>query len=135
MTVSTYVDDLVLTGKKLDIISRLKNQLASTFEMTNFGILHFFIGLQVLPLLDGLFISQSKYVLDLLKCFNMDYCKAYVTPFQSDVKLTKDYESPQVETTLYQLVASLIYLTHSQPDISFDVSVMYCFMEDPRESH
>jgi hypothetical protein len=104
--------------------------------MTDLGLLHYFLGLQVLPLTDGLFISQSKYVMDLLTHFKMEYCKSCATPFHSGVKLSKTYQSPKVDATLYQqLVDSLIYLTHSRPDISFVVSVVSRFMQDPRESH
>lgn len=88
-----YVDDLVLIGKNIDVIFILKSQLVDTFEMIDLGMLHFFLCLQVLPLLYGLFTSHSKYVLDLLKCFKMDECKACVIPFQSGVKLIKDHES------------------------------------------
>lgn len=99
------------------------------------GILHFFLGIQALPLLDGLFISQSKYVLDLLTCFKMDDCNACANPFQQGVKLTKDCQSSKVDATLYfWLVDSLIYLTRSQPNISFGISVVSCLMQDPRES-
>ena len=52
LIVVVYVDDLVLIGNKPDLILTLKSQLADTFEMTDLGILHFFLGLQVLPLLD-----------------------------------------------------------------------------------
>lgn len=69
--------------------------------MIDLGILHFSLCIQVLPLSDGICISQTKYVLDLLKCFKMDDCKACVTPFQSGVTLTKDCESPLVDITLY----------------------------------
>jgi hypothetical protein len=61
------VHDLVLTRINPNLIFRLKSRLTNTFEMEDFGIIRFFLGLQVLPLLYGLFISQSKYVLDLLK--------------------------------------------------------------------
>ena len=61
------VDDLVLTRNNPDLIFRLKSQLVDTFELTDLGMLHFFLGLQVFPLSDGLFISQYKYLLDLLK--------------------------------------------------------------------
>ena len=82
--------------------------------MTCLGILHFFIGLQVLPLSYGLFVSQSKYVMDFPKQSNMDDCKACATPYQLGVKFMKGCESPWVDTTLYRwLVGSLIYLTHS----------------------
>ena len=81
LIVVVYVDDLVLIGKRLNLIFRLKSWLMDTFEMIDIGILHFFLGLQVLPLLDGLFIYQHKYVLDLLKRFNMANYKACVMPF------------------------------------------------------
>jgi hypothetical protein len=104
--------------------------------MTNLGILHYFLGLQVLPLSDGFFISQSKYVVDLLTHFKMADCKPRITLFQSEVKLSKTCQTPKVDATLYrQMVGSLFYLSHSQFDISFVVDVVSCFMQDPRESH
>ena len=57
LIVFVYVDDLILIGNKLDLNFRLKRRLADIFEMTNLGLLHFFLGLQVFPLSDGLFIS------------------------------------------------------------------------------
>jgi hypothetical protein len=73
------VDDLILTRNTTDILSILKRPLFDTFEMKDLGILHLFLGLQVLPLSMGLFISKSKYVMDLLKWFKMDDCKACAT--------------------------------------------------------
>lgn len=122
MIVVFYIDNLILTENKLDLIFILKRWLVDTFEMID-------LGLQVLPLSYGIFISQSMYVLDLLKCLKMDDCKAYDTPFQSCVKLTNYYESLQVDATLYhQLVSSIIYLSHSRLDISFTVSVVSHFI-------
>ena len=81
--------------------------------MIDLNIMHFFLSLQVLFLSNGLFIPQSKCVLDLFKCFKMDDYKACVTPFPSSVKLAKDCESSKVDTTLYHwLFDSLIYLIH-----------------------
>ena len=111
--VVVYVGDLVLTRNTIDLLSRMKHRLANTFEMIDLGILHFFLSIQVLPLSDGLFVSHSKYVMDLLKWFKMDDCKACATPYQLSVKLIKDCKSPQVDATLYHwLVGSLIYLSH-----------------------
>ena len=81
MIVLVYVYDLVSIGNNPNIIFILKSQLVDAFEMADLGILHFFLDLKVLPLLDGLFISQSRYVLDLLKHFKMDDYKACATPF------------------------------------------------------
>ena len=67
----------------------MTRQLVDTFEMIDLSLLHFFLGLQVLPMFDGLFLSESKYVLDMLKIFTMDDHKPHVTPFEFGVKLTK----------------------------------------------
>jgi hypothetical protein len=64
-------------------LHRLKKQLIDSFDITDLSTLHYFLGLQVLLPCDGFFISYSKYVMDLLKCFNMDYCKPCTTPFHS----------------------------------------------------
>ena len=66
----------------------------------------------------------------------MGDCKASPSPFQFGVKLIVDCNNPLVDATLYRhLVGSLIYLTHSQPDISFVVSMVSRFMQKPHESH
>jgi hypothetical protein len=110
--------------------------LKDTFEMTDLGLLHFFLGIQVWQLDDSIFISQPKYHLICGKYENEGNCKPCQTPFQSGVKLTKEFDSPKVDATLYrQLVGSLIYSTHSRLDISFVFSLVSRFMQDPRESH
>ena len=97
LIIAIYVDDLVITGNNLDLIVGLKRQLVETFEMIDLGLLHFFLGLQVLPMYNGFFLSQSKYVLDLLRRLNLDDYKLHSTPFQSGVKLTKECTSPKVD--------------------------------------
>ena len=82
--------------------------------MTDLGTPHYFLGLHVLPLCDGFFISQSKYVMDLLTHFKMVDCKLCATKFQYGVKLTKTCQTPTIDATLYrQIVGIPIYLTHS----------------------
>jgi hypothetical protein len=125
LIVVVYVDDLLITGNNTNLILRLKKQLVDSFDTTNLGTLHYFLGIQVLPLCDGFLISQYKYVMDILTHFKMVDCNPYATPFQSEVKLTKTYQTPPVDATLYrQLVNNIIYLTHNCPDISFDVSMV-----------
>lgn len=66
----------------------------------------------------------------------MSNCKPSPTPFQSDVKLSVECITPLVDATLYrQLVGNLIYLTHNMPNISFVVSTVSKFMQQPHESH
>jgi hypothetical protein len=114
----------------------VKTSLKKKFEMTDLGFLHYFLGLQVLQTNDGIFLSQSKYACDLLRHFHMDDCKLTPSPFQSAVKLTATYTSPEVDATLYhQLVGSLLYFTHNHPDLSFVVGLVAHYMKTPQESH
>ena len=96
-----YVDDLVITEINVKLILRLKNQLANTFDITDLGLLHFFLSIQILQMDDGIFLSQPKYALDILKQFKLDHCKSCDTPYQPGVKLI-DCVSPRFDTTLYQ---------------------------------
>ena len=62
-----YVDDLVITGNNVNMILGLKKHLADVFEMISIGLLHLFLGIQILQMDDGIFLSQPKYALYILK--------------------------------------------------------------------
>jgi hypothetical protein len=66
----------------------------------------------------------------------MTDCKSSLTPFLSGVRLEDGRDTPLVENTLYkQLVGSLLYLTHSRPDLSYAVGAVSRFMQEPHELH
>jgi hypothetical protein len=131
-----YVDDLILIGSDSKLLNHVKTILKKKFEMTELGFLHYFLGLQVLQTNEGIFISQSKYACDLFHFFHMEYCKPSPSPFQSRVNIVSTCTSPEVDATLYcQLVGSLLYLTHTCPDISFVVGLVARYMQTPHESH
>jgi len=72
LIVALYVDDLIITGNNVDLILGLKKHLVDTFEMIYLGLVQYFFGIHVLQMNDSIFLSQPKYVLDLLKKNNMD---------------------------------------------------------------
>eukprot|EP00253_Pinus_taeda_P001624 PITA_01624 len=74
-----YVDDLILTGDELLILS-CKEDLAREFEMKDLGLLHYFLGLEIWQRSDGIFVSQGKYAREILEKFNMHGCKPIDTP-------------------------------------------------------
>ena len=66
----------------------------------------------------------------------MEDCKPTPSPFQYGVNLSATCTSPEVDSTLYrQLVGSLLYLTHSRPDLSFSVGRVSSYIQTPHESH
>jgi hypothetical protein len=97
-----YDDDLVITRNKSNLILRLKIQLDHSFHMTDLATLHYFLGLQVLPLCDGFFISQYKYVMDILAHFSMEKFKPYAAPFQYELKLNKTCQTPKFDASIYR---------------------------------
>ncbi|KAK2981051.1 hypothetical protein RJ640_007654 [Escallonia rubra] len=118
-----YVDDIILTGDDTAEMERLKQCLASEFEIIDLGSLKFFLGMEIARSKKGIAVSQRKYVLDLLKETGMSGCRSVETPIDPNKKLG-DNKGDLVNTSRYQkLVGKLIYLSHTRPDIAFAVSL------------
>ncbi|GJU43934.1 retrovirus-related pol polyprotein from transposon TNT 1-94 [Tanacetum coccineum] len=73
--------------------------LVQVFQMSSMGELIFFLGLQVKQKTDGIFISQDKYVADMLKKFDLASVKTAITPMETKMALTKDEEADEVDVT------------------------------------
>ncbi|GKB44465.1 putative ribonuclease H-like domain-containing protein, partial [Tanacetum coccineum] len=92
--------------------------MKSKFQMSSMGELTFFLGLQVKQNKAGIFISQDKYVAEMLKKFDLVNVKATITPMETKVALTKDEEAINVDVHLYRsMIGSLMCLTAFRPDI------------------
>jgi hypothetical protein len=78
-----YVDDLLITDCSTSAIFAVKRILHDRFLMTNMGLLHFFLGLEINQDASGIKLSQSKYARDLLERFHMIDCKTSLNPFLS----------------------------------------------------
>lgn len=131
-----YVDDIVLTGDDVEEMQLLKGYLAKEFEIKDLGNLKYFLGIEVARSSQGIFISQRKYVLDLLTETGMLGSKACDTPMEPNKKLGDDTDGEMVDRGRYQrLVGKLIYLSHTRPDIAFAVSVVSQFMHAPYTTH
>ncbi|GJW53205.1 uncharacterized mitochondrial protein-like protein [Tanacetum coccineum] len=106
------------------------------FQVSSIGELTFFLGLQVQQKEDGIFISQDKYVADILKKFDFTTIKATSTPIETNKALNKDEEAKDVDVHLYRsMIGSLMYLTASRPDIMFAVYACERFQVTPKTSH
>lgn len=126
----------MLTGNNVDEVSRLKQLLSKEFEIKDLGHLRYFLGMEVARSTEGVSVSQRKYVLDLLKETRMLGCKPVDTPMDLNTKLGMRKDNTTVDKGNYQhLVGKLIYLSHTRPDISFSVSVISQFMNNPSEEH
>ena len=99
-------------------------------------MMHYFLGIKVVQSANGVFISQKKYVRDILDRFQMKDCNPVSTPTEFGLKLNKDHEGKKVDNTNYkQIVGSLMYLTATRLDIMYSVSLISRYMENPTEMH
>jgi len=131
-----YVDDMIITGSDIEEISQLKNNLFRKFEMKDLGGLKYFLGIKVLRSNKGIFISQRKYIMDLLAETGMVDCKPADTPIQVNHGLKFEEGANLADKERYQrLVGKLIYLSHTRPDIAYAVGVISQFMHQPQEDH
>ncbi|KAH9726800.1 hypothetical protein KPL70_008430 [Citrus sinensis] len=125
--------------KQRDDLSKMKalqEHLAAEFEMKDLGQLKYFLGIEVARSKSGIFLSQRKYVLDLLTETGMLDCKPAETPMEMNHKLgILPNQTPTDKGRYQRLVGRLIYLSHTRTDIAYAVSIVSQFMHSPSEEH
>ncbi|GKD51063.1 putative ribonuclease H-like domain-containing protein, partial [Tanacetum coccineum] len=136
LLVQVYVDDIIFGSTKKELCTEFEKLMHKKFQMSSMGELTFFLGLQVTQKDDGIFISQDKYVDEILKKFSFSTVKTASTPIETSKPLLKDAEAEDVDVHLYRsMIGSLMYLTSSRPDIMFVVCACTRFQVTPKVSH
>ncbi|GJT94223.1 uncharacterized mitochondrial protein-like protein [Tanacetum coccineum] len=131
-----YVDDIIFGSTNKELCTGFEKLMKDKFQMSSMGELTFFLGLQVQQKEDGIFISQDKYVAEILKKFNYSDVKSASTPVDLEKPLVKDGDADDVDVHLYRsMIGSLMYLTASRPDIMFAVCACARFQVTPKTSH
>ncbi|KAM1727970.1 hypothetical protein FF2_018239 [Malus domestica] len=121
-----YVDDMVVTGNDPEEKATLQKYLASEFEMKDLDALKYFLGIEVARSQQGIFLSQRKYVFDILTETGMLACKPADTPIELNHKLGEYPDQIHTNKERYQrIVGKLIYLAHNRPDIAYAVRSYY----------
>ncbi|GJV77767.1 putative ribonuclease H-like domain-containing protein [Tanacetum coccineum] len=136
LLVQVYVDDIIFGSTKKSLCTDFEKIMHKKFQMSSMGELTFFLGLQVKQKEDGIFISQDKYVTEILKKFSFSDVKTASTPMETHKPLLKDADGEDVDEHLYRsMIGSLMYLTSSRPDIMFAVCACARFQVNPKSSH
>ncbi|GJS63403.1 putative ribonuclease H-like domain-containing protein [Tanacetum coccineum] len=136
MLVQVYVDDIIFGSTKKSMCTEFEDCMHKRFQMSSMGELTFFLGLQVKQQPDGIFISQDKYVADILKKFDFWSIRTATTPIESNKPLVKDEDGEDVDVHVYRsMIGSLMYLTASRPDIMFAVCACARFQVTLKASH
>jgi hypothetical protein len=116
LIIEVYVDDIIFGSDDDRMSQKFSKDMQNEFEMSLLGELNFFLGLQICQCDKGIFISQTKYIREMLKKFGMEDCKPVSTPMQTSCKLSKDDDSKDADQRLYRsMIGSLLYVTSSRP--------------------
>ncbi|KAK2985747.1 hypothetical protein RJ640_005447 [Escallonia rubra] len=136
LIVYLYVDDLIITGNCVKMFNDFKKEMTNEFEMTDIGLMSYYLGIEVKQRDDGIFISQEAYTKEVLKRFNMENCNPISIPIEVEKKLSRHVKEGPIDRTLFRsLVGSLRYLTCTRPDILYAVGYISRYMENPTTYH
>ncbi|GKA14195.1 putative ribonuclease H-like domain-containing protein [Tanacetum coccineum] len=117
--VQVYVDDIIFGSTNKAWCDDFEVLMKGEFEMSAMGELTFFLGLQVKQKPDGIFISQDKYVQDILKKFDMESVRPATTPFEASKPKSKDEPDDAVNVHLYRsmIVKKIFKYLKGQPKL------------------
>nr|GEV94191.1 hypothetical protein [Tanacetum cinerariifolium] len=136
LVVQVYVDDIIFGSTHPMYTQLFSDLIKSRFKMSMMGEMMFFLGLQVNQSPCGIFISQSNYVLEILKKYRMVSCDPVGTPMKNKDKLDLYQNGTLVDATKYRsMIGALMYLTSSRPDIIHATCLCARYQSKPIEKH
>ncbi|GKD93395.1 putative ribonuclease H-like domain-containing protein, partial [Tanacetum coccineum] len=97
LLVQVYVDDIIFFSTKKELCNAFEKLMYEKFQMSSMGELTFFLGLQVQQKKDGIFISQDKYIDEILKKFRLTEVKIASTPIETQKPLLEDENGEEVD--------------------------------------
>jgi histone deacetylase 1/2 len=133
-----YVDDIIVASSMQSATLALLKDLGQDFALKDLGNLHYFLGIEVNKVDDGILLTQEKYTYDILRRVGMSDCKPVSTPLSTSEKLSVHEGSllgPNDATQYRSIVGALQYLTLTRPDISFAVNKVCQYLHAPTTAH
>lgn len=126
-----YVDDMILTASTDNLLQYVVTKLQAEFTVKDMGVVSYFLGIDVQRTRDGFFLSQARYVDDLLEHAGMQNCKPIATPAETKQKASTTEGQLIADPTFYRSMAgALQYLTVTRPDIAYAVQQL-CLHSPP----
>jgi hypothetical protein len=130
------VDNIIFGSTNKSSCEEFSRIMIQKFEMSMMGELKYFLGFQIKQLQEGTFISQTKYIQDILKNFGMINAKPIKTPMGTNGHLNLDTGGKSVDQKVYRsMIGSLLYLYDSRPDIMLSVCMCARLQANPKEVH
>jgi hypothetical protein len=117
-----YVDDIIFGSTNQDFCEEFGKMMANEFQMSMIGELSYFLGLQIKQMKNGTFVSQGKYIKDMIKKFGLQDAKSMSTPMGTNNQLGVDASGNMVDQKQYRsMIGCLLYVTASRLDVVFSV--------------
>lgn len=118
------------------MIEEFKKGISTKFEMSDLGLLTYYLGIKVDQHGEGISLSQERYAKKILEETGMRDCNAVHVPMDSSLKLSKARDEQSIDEREYRRsIVCLRYLLHTRPDLSFSVGVTRRYTQDPKTSH
>ncbi|XP_033145096.1 secreted RxLR effector protein 161-like [Brassica rapa] len=110
--------------------------MSKEFEMSDLGLLTYYLGIEVKQGPNGITIHQEAYARRVLEETNMDGCNLTHIPMEFGLQMSKAMDEAEIDATQYRRrIGCLRYLMHTRPDMAFSVGILSRYMYSPRESH
>ncbi|KAH9677665.1 retrovirus-related pol polyprotein from transposon RE1 [Citrus sinensis] len=135
-----YVDDILITGPNTEELEGFITEFSKTFALKDLGVLSYFLGIEVLYDADCMYLSQRKYIRDLLSKVEMTECKGIDTPMSTGSKLQKIVQGElgyylEDPTHYRSIVGGMQYLILTRPEIAFAVNKLSQYVAAPTLQH
>ena len=134
--VRVYVDDMLIIGSDDKMITSTKNMLNSSFDMKDMGLADVILGIKIKRTSDGLVLSQSHYVDNILGKFYKDNSSIARTPIDVTLHFSKNKGESVAQVEYSRVILSLMYLMScTRPDIAYAVNKLSRYMSNPEAMH
>ena len=131
-----YVDDMLIVGNDAKMIIATKNMLNSRFDMKYMRLVDVILGIKIIRTLDGLILSQSNYVDNILEKFDKDNSGISITSVDVTLHLSKNKGESVFQVEYSKVIGSLMHLMScTRPYIAYSVSKLSSYMSKPEAKH
>ena len=130
------MDDIIITGSSDQLVQQVVTNMQNAFALKDLGKLNYFLGIEITKTAAEMYLSQSKYIADLLAKHNMADCSPVPTPMSTGHYLTKGPGNVISNVSQYiSAVGALQYVTLTRPEIAFSVNKLSQFLVLPTAEH
>ncbi|KAL0429099.1 UNVERIFIED_CONTAM: Retrovirus-related Pol polyprotein from transposon TNT 1-94 [Sesamum radiatum] len=134
--VCLYVDDMLIMGSNRDVILTTKRMLTKHFDMKDMGLADVILGIKISKTSDGLALSQSHYIENILKKFKAYDSPPAKTPVDLNLHLAKNKGESEGQIEYSRIIGSLMYIMNcTRPDIAYAVNKLSRFTSNPSKNH